>query len=280
MIIDGREIAKQILERLKLRVEKIKEKGITPKLAVILMGDEKSSVTYVRQKELKAKEIGAKTQIFRFGQNVGEAKIKQLVKKLDADKSIHGVILQRPAPKSIDAEKLEELISPQKEVDGFGKHPIYPVPVAQAVFLLLKKTYESLSENAPFQQWVKLKNTVILGKGETAGQPIINHLIKLGVEPLIIDSKTQDKDSLLKKADIIISAVGKTIINSANIKKGAILIGVGMHTENGKLCGDYDEENIKGIASFYTPTPGGVGPVNVAMLLQNLVDAAEALTLD
>ncbi len=115
----------------------------------------------------------------------------------------------------------------------------------------------------------------VLGTGETAGGPIINYFREYGIVPAVIDSKTQDKVSLLKEADIIISAVGKTVINPSDIKKGVILIGVGMHTKEGKLYGDYNEEEIKNIASFYTPVPGGVGPVNVAMLLKNLVESAE-----
>ena len=272
MLIDGKQIAAEILQDLKIRVENLKKREVFPKLAVVLMGDEESSAIYVRQKELKAKEIGATLEIFKFDETVTNNEVETLVKKLDADLKIHGIILQRPAPKQIEIEKLEQLISSTKEVDGFGTNPIYEVPVAQAVLLLLKKT----CEKKDFLDWLGSKKIVVLGKGQTAGGPIINLLRKKGLSPTVIDSKTANKDSLLQNADIIISAVGKqNIINSSSIKKGVILIGVGMHMEKGKLCGDYREKEISDIASFYTPTPGGVGPVNVSMLLKNLIEAAE-----
>ncbi len=275
MIIDGKHISSKILESLKAEVEELKQKGITPTLAVILIGDEKSSIAYVKQKELKAKEIGAQIEIFRFDESVTNAEIRTLIKRLDKDTKIHGIILQRPAPKHIEIDSLEDFISSKKEVDGFGNHPIYPVPVAEAVLLLLEDVYLKQNTKNLFSDWLKSKKVVVLGKGETAGQPIINCFREYRITPTVIDSKTQDKDSLMKEADIIISAVGKTIINSSDIKKGVILIGVGMQTKDGKLYGDYNEEEIKDIASFYTPTPGGVGPVNVVCLMKNLVESAE-----
>ncbi len=278
MIIDGKAIATEILESLKAEVQDLKEKEIVPTLAVILIGNEKSSIAYVKQKELKAKEIGAQIEIFRFEESVANDEIETLVKKLDSDAKIHGIILQRPAPKHIEIDRLEDFISSEKEVDGFGSHPIFPVPVAEAVLLMLEDVYIKQKAKNLFSDWLKAKKMVVLGTGETAGQPIINYFKDYGIEPVVIDSKTQDKDSLMKKADIIISAVGKTIVNPSNIKKGVILIGVGMHTQDQKLCGDYNEQEIKNIASFYSPSPGGVGPVNVAMLLKNLVESAESLT--
>jgi methylenetetrahydrofolate dehydrogenase (NADP+)/methenyltetrahydrofolate cyclohydrolase len=140
---------------------------------------------------------------------------------------------------------------------------------------MLEDAFSKQKTKQLFSDWLKSKKMAVLGTGETAGQPIINYFRDYGIEPLIIDSKTQNKESLLKGADIIISAVGKKVINPSDIKKGVILIGVGMHTKDGKLYGDYNEEEIKNIASFYTPVPGGVGPVNVSMLLKNLVESAE-----
>jgi methylenetetrahydrofolate dehydrogenase (NADP+)/methenyltetrahydrofolate cyclohydrolase len=277
MKIDGRMIASKILSELKTKVLALKEHGVTPTMAVILIGDVESSNTYVRQKELKAKEIGAEVRIFRFADTVSNEELEILLRKLDNDPKIHGIILQRPAPQTIQVEKLEELISPVKEIDGFGNNSLYTVPVAAAVFEVLGEIFDDLNEDRSFDDWLRSKTIVILGKGETAGRPIINYFRKNEIEPIVIDSKTKNKNELIKKADILISAVGKRgVLDSSNLKKGIILIGVGLSADDeGKTKGDYDETEIEKVASFYTPTPGGVGPVNVTLLLENLVRAAE-----
>lgn len=280
MKIDGRAIAANISNDLKLRISVLKEKNVTPALAVILIGDVESSEIYVRQKVLKAGEVGAATKIFRFEKDVSANEIEGLIKKLDANPNIHGIILQRPAPKTLAVEKLEEFISPSKEVDGFGQNSLYAVPVAAAVFEILKEVFSNLHGTESFEIWLKSKKIVVVGKGETAGQPIINHFRKLGIEPQIIDSQTKNPNEILQNADIIISAVGKRgVVNLENMKKGVILIGVGLSADDeGKTKGDYDNNEVEKIASFYTPTPGGVGPVNVAILLRNLVEAAQNLS--
>jgi methylenetetrahydrofolate dehydrogenase (NADP+)/methenyltetrahydrofolate cyclohydrolase len=239
-----------------------------------------SSNAYVRQKELKAREIGAEVKIFRFDETVTNQEIESLIKKLDADKNIHGIILQRPAPKNIQVEKLEELISPVKEIDGFGKNSPYVVPVAAAVFEILGEIFGNLRDEESFIDWLKSKKVVLLGKGETAGLPIINYFRSRGIEPIVVDSKTENTNVIIKNADIIISAVGKRgVIDSQILKSGVILIGVGLSaSDEGKTKGDYDDIEVEQIASFYTPTPGGVGPVNVALLLENLVEAAQNLS--
>lgn len=277
MIIDGKQIAFEILEDLKKQVEKLKEKSISPTLAVILIGDEKSSATYVRQKELKAKTINANTTIYNFDNSVTHHQIETLIKQLDKDPKVHGIILQRPAPQAIKVEKLEELISPIKEIDGFGKDSLYPVPVAQAVVLMLKDVYENLKTELTFIDWLKSASIVILGKGETAGKPVADLFKAKNIEPIVVDSKTLNRGELLKKADIVISAVGKiNTLKAEELKKGVVLISVGLsRNDQEKLEGDYNEEEIQSIASFYSPTPGGVGPVNVACLMQNLIKACE-----
>jgi len=279
MIIDGKQISLQILENLKKRVTKLKNKGITPTLAVILIGDQKASAIYVRQKEIKAKEIGIEPKIYRFEDHIGNEEIEALVKRLDRDPKIHGIILQRPAPAQIKVEEIEEFISPVKEVDGFGINSIYPVPVAAATLKMIEKAYTDSNAIEPFPDWLKSKKVVVIGKGETGGKTIINLLRKNGVEPFIVDSKTENRDLRIKEGDIVISAVGKReVVTGLNLKKGSILIGVGIFSENGKTRGDYDAAEIANIASFYSPTPGGVGPVNVSMLMENVVEACESLS--
>lgn len=268
MKIDGRSIAQSLLDELKIKTSKLKAEGITPTLAVILMGDNDSSTIYVKQKKLKAEEIGAEVKIFQFAAGVTNEEIESQIKKLDSDPNIHGIILQRPAPAQVKVEELEEFISSEKEIDGFGQNSVYPVPVAEAVWRMLLTVMP--------EQELQTKSFAVLGKGETAGLPIINYLRKKGIEAQVVDSKTENRGEIIKNADIVISAVGKENAVGANeLKKGAILIGVGLSSNNeGKLVGDFDQEEIEQIASAYSPTPGGVGPVNVAILLENLIKAS------
>lgn len=274
MKIDGKAISAEILQELKEEVSKLKEKGIIPTMAIILMGNNQASAIYVRQKGIKATEIGAEVKVYPVKGTTTNEKLEELIKKLDADPSIHGIILQRPTPEKIKVDELTELVSSIKEVDGFGSSSEYPVPVAESVILILRYAH-SKQNGQDFLKWLKSKNIVVIGKGQTAGRPIIHHLKKIGASPWVIDSHTQNKEKLIKEADIVISAVGKTVLRSTDIKKGSILIGVGLYSDKeGKLRGDYDDLDVAGKASFYTPTPGGVGPVNVACLLKNLVEAA------
>ena len=280
MKIDGRMIASNILSGLKIKVIALKEQDIVPTMAVILIGGDKSSNIYVRQKELKAKIIGAEIKIFRFNETVTNEEIETLIKKLDADKNVHGIILQRPTPKNINADLLENLISPIKEIDGFGKKPLYVVPVAAAVFEVLDEIFGNLNEMDSFSVWLAKKKVVVLGKGETAGMPIINYFKNREIDPIVVDSQTKNAEEILNSADIIISAVGKRgVIKTEELKNGIILIGVGISTnDEEKTQGDYDENKLEKIASFYTTTPGGIGPVNVALLMQNLVRACQNLS--
>lgn len=176
MIIDGRAISSQILNDLKLRVEKLKAKGVQPTLAVVLIGDQKASAIYVRQKELKAREVGIEPQIFRFEDNVRNEEIETLVKKLDKNPKVHGIILQRPAPTQIKVEEIEEFITPIKEVDGFGINSIYPVPVAAATLKMIENAFESMGTGEHFIDWLKKQRVVVIGKGETGGKTIIKLL--------------------------------------------------------------------------------------------------------
>src|ERR1035437_1989154 len=157
MIIDGKQISSEILENLKQRVTKLKAKDITPTLTVILIGDQKASAIYVKQKELKAAEVGINPQIYRFENHISNDEIEALVKKLDKDPKVHGTILQRPAPIQIRVEEIEEFISPIKEVDGFGVNSIYPVPVAAATLKMIENAYQNLGVKLSFIDWLKTK---------------------------------------------------------------------------------------------------------------------------
>lgn len=278
MRIDGRAIAKNIFDALTTRVKQLKRQGIIPNLAIILIGDNPASGTYVQQKILKASEIGAQTTVKNLKPNIPQSKVLKKIEHWNNDNNIHGIIVQRPLPKHINSDNIAQAINPKKDVDGFHPESKFEMPLSIAVLRILEHIFNSSKKSGhTLVNWLKEKSVVIIGKGEAGGKPIITKLNELRVKPIIIDSKTENPDVITKKADIIISAVGKpNIVRPEMIENNVILISVGLYKGvDGKLHGDYDEEGIKDIASFYTPTPGGVGPVNVACILENLISAAE-----
>lgn len=272
MIIDGKQIASGVLNDLKLRVEKLKTENIIPHLYIILLSDDGSSTSYVKQKILRGEEIGAKITLDRKNSDISTEKLLEIINNLNKDNLVHGIIVQRPMPATLNEEKIANSILPQKDIDGFNPNSKFDVPVALAIFKLLETIHKD-----NFNIWLKQQKICVIGKGITAGKPIAKSFEKIGIIPLIIDSKTNNRNEILKTADIIISTVGKKdIIKEPEIKNGVILIGVGLHKEEDeKFHGDFNEENIQNKALFYSPTPGGVGPVNVSMLLANLVKATE-----
>lgn len=277
MKIDGRAIAQDILNNLKGRMLKLRKKGLTPHLAIILVGNDPPSKVYVSEKAKKARAIGAKVTIYHLPFTVATDRLRKLLKKCNDDEHTHGIIVQRPLPPHIDQKVINEAVLPEKDVDGFNPQSKFKMPLAEAVLHILRHIFQLPTPRVGARKILAAKSIVVIGKGKTSGWPIIEKLHSLGVRPLIIDSKTQQPQEVTKNADILISAVGKpNVIKPEMVKKGVILISVGLYKgPDGKLRGDYEEEEIENIASFYTPTPGGVGPVNVAMLLTNLVEASE-----
>ena len=310
MKIDGRRLADEILNRLFHEVLQLKQKGINPQLAVVLVGDNPNSLAYIRQKRKAADNVGIKFHFEHFVEPPGREEVIRKIKQLAQDPNIHGLIVQRPVPETLNTQELTELVPIKKDVDGFlSRSPFFP-PVGMAVIKLLCEAYSSRKEvkaiesrsssnnnsvldsslsrakskdsNNKFSQfapefisWLNSKNIVILGRGETAGKPIAATFLGCGIMFNVIHSQTADKVILMKHADIIVSCVGKAnIVKAGNIKKGAIVIGIGLHFEEGKLKGDFEEAEIENSAAFYSPTPRGSGPVNVASLMENVVAAA------
>lgn len=276
--IDGNEIANDLLDELKKRVEKLQEAKITPHLAIILVGNDPGSVAYVSQKKIKAELIGIKTTIKNFPSETSMSELLSKIQEFNDDKSVHGIIVQQPLPIQINLKEIISAINPEKDIEGFHSDSHFQMPIAMAVLKILEKVYTSASNiQLRFVEWLKSKNIVVIGKGETGGKPIIQMLEKMKVSLATIDSQTKNPENLTTKADIIISAVGKgNTLKPEMIKAGVALIGIGIaRGESAKLMGDYDQNEVKNIASFYTATPGGIGPINVAMLLKNTVAAAE-----
>ena len=280
MILDGRTIANHILDQLTTRVRSMDDKyNQRPHLAVIRVGEDPAITSYINQKDKMAKEIGATLSVYNFPESVTTQQLKESIDFLQEKSDIHGIILQLPVPQHIDANRLILDIHPDKDVDGFRPNSQFVIPVASAVLKLLEvpMMQETIETGDSFNEWLRSKKIVVMGKGKTGGEPVIDILRGRGAEVDVVDSATTQTKLHTLAADIIVTAVGKPEILTADmIKKDVILIGIGMSMdEEGKFVGDYNENDIKDKALWYTPIPGGVGPVNVACLMENLVIAAE-----
>jgi methylenetetrahydrofolate dehydrogenase (NADP+) / methenyltetrahydrofolate cyclohydrolase len=283
MRIDGNGISSGLYSALHPKCQDLRRKGTIPKLGIILVGDNPESQTYIRQKQKNASLLGIETDIQHLPGNSTLESLNGTIDRMNADPHTHGVILQRPLPDPLMSEMQEvRTIVPVKNVDGFGEESLYIVPVAAAVILILQHTFTLEHPDAPLSEQTEYlialmkKRITVIGKGSTAGFPIAKKLQDHGANLTVIDSKTPQRDDLLRQSDVIISCVGKlNVVRRDTIKNGVILISVGIsQDQNGKLHGDYEEGEIAEIASFYTPTPGGVGPVNVACLMANVLQAA------
>lgn len=278
MRIDGKAIADAIYKELRERVGELQKKGKVPHLAVILVGENPASIAYVLQKQKKGEAVGCKVTVIRYNEHVTTDELARKIQELNNDESTHAILLQRPLPPHIDIPRLELLTDPKKDIDGFHPDSPFILPLPLAAVRILEEIY-SIRLKTPhmtFRDWLRTQMIVVIGKGETGGKPIVEYLNNLQIPYKQIDSKTPNPKEITRQADVIISAVGKqNVVKPDMIKKGVILISVGICRGNdGKLHGDYEEEAIKDITSFYTPTPGGVGPVNVAILIENLLMAA------
>ncbi len=270
MKISGKEIAQELRAELKKKIDELKTRGVTPKIAIITLGAEDSWQTYVAQKVKVADELGIKAVVLNL-EDADQEKLLKVIEEINLDPAYHGIIVQRPMPAMIDRTTIVNSISNDKDVDGFREDSKFEVPVWLAVGKLLSYALKELNKNSDLGSY----SITVLGKGETAGGPIRRALLSLNAHVKLVDSKTADPDQIIRNSDIVISCVGKSgVVNSLNLKPGAILIGVGTHGEDGKLRGDYDQNEIEQIAAAFTPTPGGVGPVNLTYLFSNLVQAA------
>lgn len=279
MRIDGTAIANSIFEDIRERVGELQAKHVTPHLVVLLVGDDPASVAYVEQKKKKGEAVGVKVTVFSYPQTVNPGEVLQKVKELNNDPSVHGIIVQRPLPESFDLEQIARATNPQKDVDSFHPDSPFNPPIAEAVIAILQDVSKQQNIQNDMFSWLKTKQNVIIGKGETAGHPIIHYFQKRHLPLTVVDSKTQNTAHITKAADILISAVGKRgVVTKKMIKKGVILISVGLTQQDHKLQGDYNAEEIQDIAAFYTPTPGGVGPINVAKLFKNVLIAVQNIT--
>jgi methylenetetrahydrofolate dehydrogenase (NADP+) / methenyltetrahydrofolate cyclohydrolase len=276
MKIDGRAIASNIRSELKDKIIQFKYK---PNLSVILVGNDKPSLAYVDIKKKTGGKIGITTEIYKLPENTVKSEILHLTNKLNKDPNVNGIIIQRPVPTEIKKEVLDMAVIKSKDVDGFRKDSPFDPPISVAIIKILEEIVGRLNckktlDIDEIKKFLRRKKLLVIGRGETGGKPIMKYFTKLGIDYVNANSKTDNIEKLINLSDIIISCVGKpNIVRHMMLKPETILIGVGMHDESGKMCTDYYEEDIKDHCAFYTPVPGGTGPVNVACLFKNVVDA-------
>ncbi len=277
MKLDGKILAQEIYNQLLVKVKKSKKNGSTPTLAVLLIGDLLPSKIYVEQKQKHAKAIGAKVVVYTYPTTVKKETLLKKLLILNNDNKTHGIIIQQPLPSHLSADELLHVVENEKDVDGLAKETNFVFPLSLALLRVLQEVFDLEKAKGTFMSWLLKQRIVIVGKGKTGGGPLFHTLTKLGVKPQVVDSKTKNALVLYKNADIVISAVGKkNVVTGKMIKKGAIVIGVGQHRENdGKLHGDFNQTDIAKVAKYYTPTPGGMGALNVAFLMENVVKAAK-----
>lgn len=276
ILIDGKELAKKVRAELKKKIEK---ENITPKLAVVFCGNNEASKVYVRIKSKACDEIGIKFEEFHLNEDVSEGELLGLIEKLNNDKSVNGILVQYPIPKQINLQNVAEAIDKNKDVDGFNPYNIGLLDSNNPEFvpctpLGIMKMFEEYNID------LNGKKVVIIGRSNVVGKPMAECVLNSNATVTICHSKTKDLKNELLQADVIISAAGRrNIVTADMVKEGTVVIDVGTNRdENGKLCGDVDFEHVKEKASYITPNPGGVGPMTVAMLMNNVIKAYELQT--
>ena len=276
--IDGNALSQKLRAEVTLRTTALKAKGITPGLAVILVGENPASQVYVRNKVKACEDSGLHSILEKHPASLTEAALLNRIKALNQDTSIHGILVQLPLPEHIDAQKVIEAISPAKDVDGFhiasagalmtGMPGFWPCTPYGCMKMLESIGYE-----------LKGKHAVVIGRSNIVGKPMALMLLQKNATVTICHSATQDLKAITLQADVIVAAVGKRNILTADmVKPGAVVLDVGMNrNEEGKLCGDVDFAGVEQVAGYITPVPGGVGPMTITMLLVNTLEAAERI---
>lgn len=276
IIIDGKKIAAKKRVEIAQEVQKLKDIGVTPGLAVILVGNNQASRTYVTSKQKTCHELGMHSLLIEYPETVSEEELLAKIEELNGDRNIHGILVQLPIPKHIDEIKVIEAISPLKDVDGFHPINIGRMMTGQDAFLpCTPYGVMVLLEESGIS--IEGKNVVIVGRSNIVGKPSGQLFLNQNATVTYCHSKTKDLKVHTTQADIIVAAVGKAnFIKAEHIKPGAVVIDVGINrNEVGKLCGDVDYEEVSKNAGYITPVPGGVGPMTITMLMYNTLKSAK-----
>ncbi|MCM1495465.1 MAG: bifunctional methylenetetrahydrofolate dehydrogenase/methenyltetrahydrofolate cyclohydrolase FolD [Bacteroides sp.] len=275
-IIDGKRISQEIKDELKQKVAAYKEQGIEIALAVIQVGQDPASTVYVGNKKKACEYIGIQSVAYELPEETTEEELLEIIHKLNQDDSIYGILVQLPVPKHINEDHIIQAIDPKKDVDGFHPQSVGALSIGQPGFVsctpagiiqMLKRSGIRISG----------RECVVIGRSNIVGKPMALLLLRENGTVTICHSKTEDLKEVTRRADILVAAVGKPkMIDASYVKEGAVVIDVGIHrNENNKLCGDVDFASVEPIASAITPVPGGVGPMTIAMLMHNCVEAVE-----
>ena len=275
-LIDGKAISQTIKDELKARVAQLKKRGHSGSLAVIQVGNDPASSIYVKNKKKACEYIGIGSVSYELSENTSEKELLKIIDELNNKPEIIGILVQLPVPKHIDEDKIIRAISPKKDVDGFHVENVGALCVGERGFVsctpagviqLLKRSNVEITG----------RHCVVVGRSNIVGKPMALLMLRENATVTICHSKTQNLKEICKEADILIAAVGKPrMINHEYIKEGAVVIDVGIHRdENNKMCGDVDFDDVKDLVSKITPVPGGVGPMTIAMLMNNCVEAME-----
>lgn len=275
-IIDGKELARSIREEVKKEVDNLREKNIIPKLAVIMVGDNSASKVYVKNKSKACQECDVEFEEILLDANTSMETLLSIIDKLNERTDINGILLQSPIPHGLNIQEAFERISYKKDVDGFNPVNVGKLMIGEDTFISCTP-YGIIKMLEAYNIEIEGKHAVIIGRSNIVGKPLAQCLLRKNATVTICHSKTRDISQITKTADILISAVGRVnMVTSEMVKEGAVIIDVGMNrNDNGKLVGDVDFEKVKEKASYITPVPGGVGPMTIAMLMNNVVKATK-----
>ncbi|MGE7601275.1 bifunctional methylenetetrahydrofolate dehydrogenase/methenyltetrahydrofolate cyclohydrolase FolD [Peribacillus sp. NPDC097675] len=281
-IINGKEIAEAVRQEISKEVQQLREKNVVPGLAVILVGDNQASQTYVRNKQKACEDLGMHSVLIKQPADLTQQDLIRNIEELNQDDSIHGILVQLPLPGHIQEKAIIEAISPEKDVDGFHPINIGRMMTGQDAFLPCTP-YGIMIMLEHINYKLEGKHVVIVGRSNIVGKPAGQLFLNANATVTYCHSKTNDLAYYTKQADVVVVAVGKRdTITSSHIKEGAVVIDVGMNrNDEGKLCGDVSFEDVKNKASYITPVPKGVGPMTITMLMKNTVKSAQkTLNLD
>lgn len=275
-ILDGKDLARNLNQSLKEEVAKLKDRGINPHLAVVLVGDNKASEKYVSFKERACRELGIESSVLRLPLETSEDELIRVIDNLNSDPKVNGILIQLPLPAHISQSIVLERIAPLKDVDGFTPYCLGRLLTDNPLFIPC--TPKGIIRMIDFYGIkVEGKRAVVVGRSVIVGKPLSLLLLQRNATVTVCHSKTENLSELTKEADILCVAVGKPrFIKADMIKEGSVVIDVGINVDSeGKVVGDVDFDEAKNIASFITPVPGGVGPMTIAMLMENTVEAAK-----